>query len=718
MLTMIDLVTTQTMSARPPPTKQLMNAFTKLIASKIDSREPVTYMEADHLLRTFRHFRDTNKEDPNFGLSVSQLRDLRQIIGDLPKGDRTDLHNELAKELFEEISKRSKKLDPDANMGGHIMRLVGVLTQTGDSIEARGHVERYWSSPQSQTKLKEATNQWALLFRGFALEENEEELLRTFRLAELAKVPFTPYMRQILVVFYANKNDVVATKAWHNKKVDIIPSMTDMKGVYRKKEYTAILEHCIRNNEIDWCTSVFKTLIDANPDKDLWDIIFQWAASAMGKGVEELDRMMTVMVARNPDKPTTRPDAETINGLIRMAISRNDSYAAERYIDLGKKWGIQPNAATFILQMNYRIDAKDLTGAQASYDKLRGVEIEKNEDVPVINKYIQALCKAKTVNHDLINGIVSDLEERKQLLTGDTVTEICLMNLRRNELHDAVNVLQTNSYHHSIPERDKTQKALTEFCYDRSLGTQLVWDAYNILRHLFDEIDTPTRTRMMNEFFHRQKPNLATHVFGHMRQHPRSSKRPLLSTYVAVFSGFALPGCADRECLDTVYNMLKLDSTVEPNTQLRNSLMLAYTALDEPAKAIEFWEDITNSSEGPTYASIEIVFGACEKLPFGDRPAKSIWTKMRRMEIEVTSAVYSAYVGALAGQGLDTESRELVEGMEADIGVGPDMMTYVSSLTLCPPQHSPLFSTFFFFPFSYVLHIPSAQQIKLTTGKK
>jgi hypothetical protein len=121
--------------------------------------------------------------------------------------------------------------------------------------------------------------------------------------------------------------------------------------------------------------------------------------------------------------------------------------------------------------------------------------------------------------------------------------------------------------------------------------------------------------------------------------------------------------------------MMKMDSSIEPSTRLYNALMLAYTACDEAYRALNFWTDITNSIEGPTYNSIEIVFRACEKKPFGDKPAREIWNKMRRMEIEVTPEVFSAYVGALAGQALLTEVKTLIEGIESDVGFGPDMMT-------------------------------------------
>jgi hypothetical protein len=127
--------------------------------------------------------------------------------------------------------------------------------------------------------------------------------------------------------------------------------------------------------------------------------------------------------------------------------------------------------------------------------------------------------------------------------------------------------------------------------------------------------------------------------------------------------------------LDMVHNMFKMDSSIEPNTKLYNSLMMAYTECDEGNRALDFWHDITNSREGPSYESLELVFKACQENAFGDRTAKEVWSKMRRREIELTREVFVAYVCALAGQGNMKEAQEMVETAEKDLGLKPDHFT-------------------------------------------
>lgn len=667
---MLDLSLMDRIRARPPPTYDLITAFNQFMRHKAEMKEAVNSDQAQHALRTFRYLRDTSTAEQELGLTLNNIRYAMKALVKMPS-DKRDAHNELARELFAEISRRSTTSVGQQSVSKEdIKKYVMVLTQTGDSLEARNLVEELCNVVPEGEKTAEwgylIGRLWNYVLKGFARELNEEELLNTARIAEAYGVPYRSTFHEIMTTFYATKNDVESTKGWYSKRIyeDNRPNA---------KTISEILRFCLRNNEIDWCNSVFRALLESNPDKPTWDVIFQWAVSVLGKGVEDVEHMMGVMVRRNPQDDSIRPDIETINGLVRLAMLRKDPYSAERYLALGLKLGIRPNARTLILQMDYRIDAEDLSGAQVAYEALKSEEVLDGEDLPVINKYIRALCSVNTPNYERITSIVADIDERKVRPEANTVSALSLLYFKRNELHDVLDILQAHCFHYTAEERAQIRDGFLAYCLDRRNNTASAWDAYTIIKEIFDETDSRIRTQLMNEFFNRQRSDMACYVFGHMRQHIRQEKRPTADTYVQCFEGIAK--CADMENLRMVHNMMKMDSSIEPSTRLYNSLMLAYTACDEPRRALDFWTDITNSIEGPTYNSIQIVFFTCERKPFGDKPAKEIWNKMRRMEIEVTPEVFSAYVGALAGQALLPEVKALIEGMEADLGYGPDITT-------------------------------------------
>ncbi len=659
---MLELSLMDKVQARPPPVAELVKAFNTFFAYKLQINEAVNNIQAGHALRTFRYLRDTNTDEEGFGLDTSDILVARDAMLKMPS-DKLEAHNEFAREVFAELSRRTSKR-------ANLKKFIFVLTQTGDSLEARELVEDFVKAVPEDEKTKNwekaKAELWNNVLKGFAKESNETELLRTARVAEASGVPYNLTFHETMTTYYASKNDLKGTQFWYAKPIS-------KSTRPNPRTMSQVLRFCLRNNELDWGNSVFRALLEINPNKPTWDVIFQWAASTLGKGVEDLEHMMEVMIRRNPQDDSIRPDIETINGLVEIAIARKDPYLAERYLALGSKSGIRPNARTFILQMDYRVGAGDLSGAQVAYEALQSEEVQDREDLPVINKYLRALCSVHSPNYDRITSIVADLDELKIRPEADTVSALCLLYLKRNELHETIDILQAHCFHYTLDERARIRDAFLGYCLDRGNSTTSAWDAYTIMREMFDETDTKIRTQIMNEFFDRKRSDMACHVFGHMRQHVRQDKRPTADTYVECLVGIAK--CADKESLDMIHNMMKMDSSIEPSTKLYNALMLAYTACDEAYRALNFWIDITNSVEGPTYNSIEIVFRACEKKAFGDKPAKDIWNKMRRMEIEVTPAVFSAYVGALAAQALLAEVKKLIEGMESDVGFGPDVIT-------------------------------------------
>jgi hypothetical protein len=417
---------------------------------------------------------------------------------------------------------------------------------------------------------------------------------------------------------------------------------------------------------------VVASLLEVAPKKEIWDVIFLWSA-ATGKGVDELDRMMEVMKRRNDSAKTyERPDIETINGLVEFAMSRKDPYTAERYIHLGQKWAAHPNARTFILQIEYRLSVNDIDGARAAFFGLQGQETVDNEEIPIINKLVQAMCISGRYDFDSIMGVADDLGDRKGRFEPETICELCLLHLKREEFDDATDLLQTHSYHYSSEQRITIRDVFVNFCLDRKNSLASVWDTYQIFRKIFQETPRDVRIPIMKEFFARDRSDMACHVFFHMKHSTDPAIIPNVHTYVAMFAGIAR--AADEESLELIHNQMKLDLEIEPNTRINTALMAAYAATDRPVRAMEFWRDIIQSKEGPSYASIVYAFRACETMPFGDQHAKPLWHSLRRMDVEVDKEVFAAYVGALAGNGLYDEAERLVLSAEATFGFTPDLL--------------------------------------------
>ena len=660
---------------RPAPPEDIVKAFNAFFEEKDRTPIPLEEVQVLQAQGAFEYLRKAHGGAEDSGLSSKDIRIALKALTVEPRDGRSRAHLQLATQLYEELERNSpnnpelKEQDSaaaqDTDFARGVAAYIKILSQSGNTSKAREVVEKYWES-----SLKErGYGPWAEVLRGFIKEENANEVSITVSIMETYNVPFNRAIHRAIVTAYAKKGNVEAAKRWYDHP--IVDSSTSKAATD-----AAVLELCIRNNEHEWGERVFRSCLERQtPNGKTWGLILKWSA-AKGKGVDEIERMMNVMVRRNEGKPSDAqvlPDIDMINELVELANSRNDSYTAERYVALGQKWNIRADARTYLLQLDYRIKIGDLDGARAACSKLQSEDTSENQDFfLLVNKLVVALCE-KDQPHSYIMSIVEELTERKVRFEPSTVAVLARLHLRRGELEQANDLLSSHTLNYSLDHRASIRDIFLSFILDRTNLNALAWEAYLILRNHFPETSTSIRTTIMTEFFSRNRPDMGTHVFGHMRQSPHRNHRPTALTYKACFEGIARSG-GDIESLHLVHNMLKLDAEIEPNTRLYNGLMLAYTACGSPTRALEFWDDIVHSREGPTYSSIQIALQACEVAPFGEKTARDIWARLRRFGIKVTREIYAAYVGALAGKAQFQECVEMVDKQEEEIGEKPDRL--------------------------------------------
>jgi hypothetical protein len=212
-----------------------------------------------------------------------------------------------------------------------------------------------------------------------------------------------------------------------------------------------------------------------------------------------------------------------------------------------------------------------------------------------------------------------------------------------------------------------------------------IWEAYNLLRAAFPETGVSSRTDIMAAFFRRNRSDLACLVFGHMRQGESLAQRPKPDTYARCFQGIAK--AADTDNLQLVHNMLKLDLEVDLDTRIRNALMLAYAACEQPEQSMEAFREILQSKEGPSHKTITVFFRVCETHYNGAQEAMKMMQKVKLLEIDVDRAMYTAYIQALAAHREFDKATEAIENMELQMGQGPNHNTCVQELLF--PENIP-----------------------------
>jgi hypothetical protein len=681
--TMSELVHAEETAARRPQEKDLAEAFRTFLVTKKGPLEDFHIALAHY---TFNYLTKNAEETGNQWYTKEELFAVVDQLLDKSRRPETGgkPHVQFGRALLDQIEKMESSVDTKKTSKAVLSksdeldlkirpRLVRLLCMYGSSSLATDILLEHYNDYSSLSDGEEksvARALWNMVLIAAAREHNKEEMDKTTELFDKNSVPLTHFTQSLLVSLFAERQQLEAAKAWYMRP--IIPHTRHIRdSVYSGRKHTALLKACALTGDLAFGHEVVASLTKDNiPDKEGWDAIFLWSA-ALGKGVDEIDRMISVMERRTEEaKSPVHPDVDTINVLVEFAMSKQDPYSAERYISLGEKRGIMPDEKTYTMQMQYRLSVKDIDGAKAAYYNLQGDFKGSEASIAAVNYLIQAMCDSTQQNYDDIMAIVDDLHERKARLAPETVAKLCILHLRRVEIHDAMDLLQMHAYQFSPQQRAVIGNALTAFILDGKNSTADAWDAYQILRNTFTETPRSARIHLMNEFFARNRSDMATHVFFHMRNHTADSHQPNRDVYIAAFTGFAR--CADAESLELVGNQLKLDFSVEMNTKLRNALMYAHATCGNNRKALDLWREICESREGPSYNSIAIAFRSCEGIHWGDQHAKSIWARLKEQDVEIDKKIFTAYLSAIARNFLHDEAVALVESVEEEYGWTPD----------------------------------------------
>jgi hypothetical protein len=698
--TMSDLSHAQRTSARPPKEKDLAEALKSFFVTK---KGPLEDFHIGLAYNTFQYLLEHPQESGAPWFTRQELLALVDVLVDNKRRPETGgtPHVHFGTAVIDHITKmeategaveetgttpESAELSKEADLHRVIRpKLVKLLCLYGASSKARAIATRHYNSYSQETDLKKKKairNIWNRVLSAAVRENNPSNIAETTELFKKSAVPLTDFTQNSIVSHLSERRELDAAKFWYSQPVVehntivvqntvVVHDTVDKVSSVRRGTYTALLKACALCGDLTFGHEVIANLTKERiPDKKGWDAIFLWSA-ALGKGVDEIDRMISVMIRRTEEaRAPVYPDIDTINLLVEFAMTKQDPYSAERYIAMGEKRGIMPDEQTYTMQMQYRLSAKDIDGAKAAYYNLQGDFKGSEASVAAVNELIQVLCESKHQNYDDIMAVVDDLHERKARFAPETVAKLCILHLRRVEIHDAMDLLQVHAYQYSPEQRAVIARSLRDFTLDGENSTADAWDAYQIMRNVFKETPREDRLQIMNEFFARDRSDMACHVFFHMRNHTAESHQANREVYIAAFTGFAR--CADAESLELVNNQLKLDFKVDMNTKLRNALMLAHASCGNNKKALEIWREICESREGPSYNSIAIAFRSCEGMPWGDQHAKSIWARLKEQDIEIDKNIFTAYLSAIARNFLHDEALALVETVEEEYGHKPD----------------------------------------------
>ncbi|KAM0432389.1 hypothetical protein ACHAPT_004933 [Fusarium lateritium] len=668
---------------RPPPTEELVQAWKSFFEGKLSSRRPLNGTQAMQCRRLLDYLVQQRQTSPESQLKLERPDIVKALdaLALLRPRERTQDHLEFARFVWSTLCSNDLDQGRWSPTGIKWPQYLGILCAYGGSEEALDMLRTNWEAVIKRSDNRQR-NPFLSVARALARDGHEEKLMELVQHAEENGIPCDKRLQSIMVSFFIQRNRPAEAKAWFEKEISSEQRSYEI--------YPQLAHFAARQGLKDWAVPYFlelgTQLRGHKAEKKYWDSLFQ-GILILGKGLSEVEAMMSNMETSSGG--VLKADTATINGLLRAAIEMGDSALVEEILPLAKAEGRELNGESHLILMKMHLLSGYLPGVQAAYKKVAHFEpwhVEPDlwwEFSQLFNEYLVALCSQKTPDYKLITDMLESSEETQVLLEPATVATLCIKFLENEQHFEVMDILSVHAFHYSAAERAVIQDALVNFCVGEP-STSRAWTGYQLLRQFFQDLSFEHRVELMEAFFERKRPDMASHVFGHMRQHRNLDYHPKRETYIACFEGFSQS--PDPEALEMVYNMLKMDTTVEPNTKLYTSLILAHAASEKPLQAIDFWQLITSSPEGPSYASLEAIFWALERTPRGSKRADTIWKQMERLDVDIPPQVFNAYLGALAGSGEMEKIKDMITQMPSKTSSKPDDMTLGIAFNALPGQ--------------------------------
>lgn len=678
--------------ARPPTDEALANAFRDFFKSREERIDVITEFHARLLVETFEYLesRQDQLEERDLA-SVFSIRNLENFLYVLSEAtivpDSRKEVRRLAHLVFQKLCIEGEdgenEIAPQA-----ILAYIRILSANGDPEEARSLTRKY------RNQLEDVKpSPWLLVLQGYAMNGDRWRLRNFLEEIEKRGVKFDPMSQQDLITIMLRGNLVAAAQTLYecplsdNEKPTILTTY-------------AIVKAAILKSDISWAGEVIGTIPEP-PTAETRDIFLLWHA-AQGSGVDVLNQKLQSWKEKNPQISDSLT-ISTINDLIEYSISIKNPVLATSFSALASQWSLQPDSRTALLSLDAHMQNGDLDMVLKCVQSIPPQDLTVEGNLPLLNRLITMLCYSEDSDavYDQISAFLDPVIHENDRLEADTVAALTHLLLRRHDWNAVSEILRPRLGTYDLKERSSIRKPLLSFITDLQEDAEHAWQMYNLLTVAFPETGTSARTDIMVSFFKRKRSDLAVLVFGHMRQAENFTQRPKPDTYCRCLQWISRTG--DRENLELVHNMLKLDLEVEISTRVYDALMLAYTACEMPDHSLQIFRDILRSEEGPSDKTILIFFKLCEQLPDGVLEADKMMNKVKLLEIELNRQLYTAYISALAAQGEFERAVEAYEAMPKEANCTPNRHTYVHLLFLLsfPP------------PFSIpTTHIPSILYIK------
>lgn len=665
---MAELAKAQEQRSKAPKLPVLCQAFRDFFEARVGTPGVITAFHGRLLVKTWYHLirKQDKLGDENWSKAFSPdiLQSALYVLSEtpiLPEAHKSvqELARNVYSQLMDDPMTDSQKIPRQASLA-----YIRIMSITGFPEEAQRVVTTLW-----ERLGRSKPSPWQDVIKGYALKGDLSGLQKALETAKQYDYVFDPALQEELVLSLQQENAPGAAEV-----VFKCPLLEGQAPTLRTKETMAKM--AIMRGDLEAAGEVIRSL-PPTPTPKTRDISLLWQAATQGSTAADLAKILDEWAAKNPELRQSLT-ISCVNDLIAYANAINDQERASDYSTLITTWDLQPDTQTItLLELEARMHASDVDGVVKTLQFLHERDALGEIPLPVTNQLITMLCLAEQTDaiFEQISNLLDPLVDNDVRIEPETAAALTLLLLRRGDFDGVSQFLRPRLGSYGAAERKPIITRMLKFIADRSQTDDAVWNAYEILRVAFPEIDQQDRTVIMNSFFDRGRVDRACTVFTHMRQSLAFPQRPTEETYMWCFLGIARcgfeppasssnPATEEEDAndveelnhhLQSILNLLRLDLEVEPTTRVRNALMLALAACDRTDEAMEVFWEILRSEEGPSERTIPVFLRVCESHPTGEADARKMLDKMRVLEIPVTKQVLVGYARVFASRG-DTKT--------------------------------------------------------------
>jgi pentatricopeptide repeat protein len=433
---------------------------------------------------------------------------------------------------------------------------------------------------------------------------------------------------------------------------------------------------------------LFDQLLEFKPTKSndplFWDPVVKWMLfrgdslrvikhtlyeqnAALGRNLltQPDDNHSSALIRTAPDDRYSSAVASTLDHLIDVALRIDNENAANTiYEEFFPAFDITPTVSTDELRLETLIRTKQAAAAKSLYDDLQfqGHRLPSN----TILRLIQTLACG---DHPLpleVQSVFFDLLDDQECPPETYTASFSILTTLLLRTGDYPRMRQTLQ-DRQIDRVANWRNTLSNIGLDVISDPNNVWlepllPVYHILqRWAPNSISASHRHMLMQRLISHGRTDLGLELFHDMRHSYVS--QPTRETYAIMLSGCAKT--RDAQTLEHIHNALRLDSSIEPDSALFNSLMFAYNRCRLPEKALAIWEVLSQSSRLPDVNTASLALDACVRLPrYGLIRAREIWTFMEDNHIEPVASSYAALLSVFASVGKWDGMMGLLERMD------------------------------------------------------